>query len=154
MKALAILAGAVLVVIGVGVGAEALSTSTSTPPRLGRAQPATPAELPHLAALRKVAEQTVRLNGDAGLHDGWLVLTTRQQAAGGEVVNSDQPVYELILLGTFVCALCSRPATAPPPSGDVITVSIDRATLETTDFGIGDTLPPVPRDLVVYSFTF
>ncbi|HLX77634.1 MAG TPA: hypothetical protein VKR27_02030, partial [Acidimicrobiales bacterium] len=70
----------------------------------------------------------------------------REQAAGGDIVNSNQPVYELVLRGRFVCYGCSRPAGAPVQRGTVLTVTVDRATFAVTDFGIGNSLnPPLPH---------
>ncbi len=34
------------------------------------------------------------LNGDAAVHRGYIILTTREQAAAPDIVNGDQPVYE------------------------------------------------------------
>jgi len=96
--------------------------------------------------LQQLAREWATSNGDHSLHSGVVYLTTREQAAGGDIVNSNQPVYELVLRGRFVCHGCSRPAGAPVQRGTVLTVTVDRATFEITDFGLGNRLnPPLPH---------
>ena len=70
-----------------------------------------------------------------------MILTTRQRAAGGDIVNSDQPVYEIVLRGSFICGQCSVPAGATAPRGTILTLTLDRTTFRVTDFGIGDVAP-------------
>ncbi len=71
-----------------------------------------------------------------------MILTTRQNAAGGDGVPSNQPVFEIVLRGHFACSMCSQPPSSPPITGTVIFVTVDRSTLRITDWGIGDRLPP------------
>ncbi len=59
-------------------------------------------------------------------------------AGAGTGVFGRQPVYLVVLRGHFVCYACSRPSSAVPPQrGDVITMVLDRKTLQGLDGGIG-----------------
>lgn len=115
---------------------------------------ATSREIPKLTELQRAARALVESNADVAVHEGLIVVTTRQFAAGGDLVNSDQPVYELVLHGNFTCAACSRPPGATAPTGEYLTLSMDRATLATTDFGITRVRPAIPASALVYSFDF
>jgi hypothetical protein len=110
--------------------------------------------VPKLAVLQRAARAVVRSNEDPDVHEGLIVLTTRQHATGGDVVDSNQQVYELVLRGKFTCGECSRPSGAKAPTGDFLTLSMDRSTLATTDFGITRTRPAIPAGVSVYSFGF
>jgi hypothetical protein len=74
-----------------------------------------------------------------------VILTTRENAAGGDIVLSNQPVYEIVLRGHFSCGGCSG-LSGHAPTGSVLTATIDRATLMGTDFGIQDRVPTPRRD--------
>jgi hypothetical protein len=77
-------------------GAAAMPALTSYPP-------ATTRIISKLPVLERLARSQATGNEDANVHAGLIVLTTRVQAAGGDVVNSNQPVYELILSERFIC---------------------------------------------------
>jgi hypothetical protein len=127
---------------------------TTATPALTLYPPATTRIIAKLSILERLARSKVTASKDAKVHAGLIVLTTREQAAGGDVVNSNQPVYELILSGHFTCEECTTTARAGAPTGSYITVSVDRSTLSTTDFGIGPSPPAIPAGARVYRFTF
>jgi hypothetical protein len=108
--------------------------------------------VPALRSLEKSVVAEARGNGDASVHRGYVILTTREQAAAPAIVNSDQPVYEVVVQGRFTCGGCSVPPGAKNPTGSVITSSVDRQTLEGLDFGITRSLPTVLVGEPVYRF--
>jgi hypothetical protein len=115
---------------------------------------ATMLTVPALRSLEKSAADEARLNGDASVHRGYIILTTREQAAAPDIVNSDQPVYEVVIQGRFTCGGCSIPPGAKIPTGSVITSSVDRQTFQGLDFGITRSLPTVLVGEPVYRFRF
>jgi hypothetical protein len=115
---------------------------------------ATMLTVPALRSLEKRAAEEARLNGDASVHRGYIMLTTREQAAAPDIVNGDQPVYEVVIQGRFTCGGCSIPPGAKIPTGSVITSSVDRQTLQALDFGITRSLPTVLVGEPVYRFRF
>jgi hypothetical protein len=115
---------------------------------------ATTLTVPDLRSVEKSAANEARLNGDASVHRGYVILSTREQAAAPDLVNSDQPVYEVVMQGHFTCDSCSVPLGAQPPTGSVITSSVDRQTLEGVDFGITRSLPTILVGEPVYRFPF
>ena len=120
-----------------------------------RAAPlATKFTVPALSSLEKSATDEARVNGDASVHRGYIILTTREQAAAPDIVNGDQPVYELVLEGHFTCGTCSIPPGAKTPTGSVMTSSEDRQTLEGLDFGLTRSLPRVLVGEPVFRFRF
>lgn len=150
MKSFLSLVCAVVVAIGIGIAAEASSSSPET-----RIRPATPFAIPDLARLQTIARTSVLENEDPDAHAGVIVLTTREHAAGGDIVNSNQPVYELIIRGEFVCVTaCSHPPGGVAPRGAVLVLTVDRRDLEVTDFGLQDQLPAIPPRSAEYSFQF
>ena len=115
---------------------------------------ATMSTVPALRSLEKSAADEARLNGDASVHRGYIILTTREQAAAPDIVNGDQPVYEVVIQGRFTCGACSIPPGAKIPTGSVITTSVDRQTFQGLDFGITRSLPTVLVGEPVYRFRF
>jgi hypothetical protein len=148
MKYLAACVFTILAVLGLGVAANASATSpTGT-------RTATKNEIRGLASLERLARSWSRENQDPSVRTGLIVLTTREHAAGRDIVNSNQTVYEFIVHGNFVCDSCSHPAGVAAPHGTVLTLTIDRKTLEITDFGVGDRSPTIPATAAEYSFSF
>ena len=148
-----------LIAIGIGVGliiefSGSTGKSNATIPSVSSYTPATTDIIPKLAVLQRLARAVVRTNDDAAVHAGLVVLTTREKAAGGDIVDSNQPVYELIIAGRFICTECSHPSSAATPTGSYLAVTIDRSTLATTDFGIVPHRPVIPASSRVYSFRF
>jgi len=110
--------------------------------------------VPALGSLKKSAADEARVNGDASVHRGYIILTTREQAAAPEIVNGDQPVYQLVFQGHFTCGTCSIPPGAKTPTGSVMTSSVDRQTLQGLDFGLTRSLPRVLVGAPIYRFRF
>ena len=112
--------------------------------------------LPPAGATRlgKVARSLADSLGDRRVHVAQVFSTTRQAAAGGDVVDSDQPVYEIVIEGDFVCETCSRPPGASPPRGSVATLSVDRRTFRVTDFTLTDHVPRLPKGTQRYTIHF
>jgi hypothetical protein len=110
--------------------------------------------VPALRSLERSAAADARLNGDTSVHRGYIILTTREQAAAPDIVNGDQPVYEVVIQGRFTCGGCSIPPGAKIPTGSIITSSVDRQTLQALDFGITRSLPTVLVGEPVYHFSF
>jgi len=110
--------------------------------------------VPDLAALQRIARGLARQNGDPALHHGYIALTLREQAAAPDIVNSNQPVYQIVLHGHFTCGACSVPPGAHAPSGTWVTSAIDRETLQGTDFGITATSPSLLTGEPVYRLSF
>jgi hypothetical protein len=127
---------------------QAVMATDSSIPR------ATMLSVPALRSLEKGADDEARLNGDASVHRGYIILTTREQAAAPDIVNGDQPVYEVVIQGHFTCGGCSIPPGAKVPTGSVITSSVDRRTFQGLDFGITRSLPTVLVGEPVYRFRF
>jgi hypothetical protein len=115
---------------------------------------ATTLTVPALKSLESSAATEARVNGDTSVHRGYIILTTRGREAAPDIVNSDQPVYEVVLQGHFTCGSCSVPPGGQTPTGSVITSSVDRQTLEGLDFGITRSLPTVLVGEPVYRFRF
>lgn len=142
MRGIAIVVVAVLVSIGAGAGAEAVVGSLG--PAVG-AHGVGPLPSPVVRArLRRIARDVATENADPAARRATVVLTARQRAAGGDIVDSNPPVYELVLRGRFTCAaMCSWPPGGHAPRGDVATITIGRESFQMTDFGVGDRLPVI-----------
>jgi hypothetical protein len=112
------------------------------------------ASVPDLTFLKMYARNLATQDGDSALHHGYVALTSREQAAAPDVVNSNQPVYQIVLHGRFTCGACSVAPGAHPPVGTWITAAIDRHTLQGIDFGITKTPPSVSAGEAVYGFSF
>jgi hypothetical protein len=72
------------------------------------------------------------------------VATRRQaanRAAGGDIVDSNQPVYLVAVRGRFVDRMASVPAGAAAPRGTVLTLVLDRAHLRVLDLGLSNSWP-------------
>jgi len=142
------------VALGVVVSGRGPTPKSTLTPSSSSYSPATTRTISKLAELQRLARSQVVANEDSAVHAGLIVMTTREQAAGGDVVNSDQPVYLLIIGGHFTCGSCSTTPRAKAPTGTFITLTVDRSTLATTDFGIVHVRPVIPAAARVYSFSF
>jgi hypothetical protein len=97
--------------------------------------------------------------GNCDLHpDGASYVRTTRQAAeevSGAEVDSDQPVYLVLLRGTFVDydAHGIYRARDAFPRGTEITFTVDAATHDTLDFGIGRRAPDLAQLGTVHDFT-
>jgi hypothetical protein len=125
-----------LVLIGLGVG----SVDAAAGPR------SSPAWVVSLAA--RVAAG----NCDPHPSVARYVRTHRQAGAGGDRVDSDQPVLLVVLRGRFVHHYFYGPPGAKPPRGTAIDFTVDLKTHKILDFGIGSRSPQLSRLGVVHDF--
>ncbi len=92
------------------------------------------------ATLEREAAEFATANGGAIPASAEVVLTTRQTAlntaGGGDIVNSDEPVYLLQMLGEFTSS-GPRPLGAAAPKGSVFWFLYDPAQRTTVDWGLG-----------------
>jgi hypothetical protein len=134
------------IAIVVGVAAPALAAL----PSQGKAtsSPAIPATA--IPALRTNMLKLARFNDDARPTAITTVLTTRakglQDATPGDLVpgSAGQKVYLVVIKGNFKDTHAAVPYGARIPTGKYLVVTIDPATLEVMDLGIGNNAPPVP----------
>jgi len=94
-----------------------------------------------LARLKAIASDAAKANGDAHPSSVIVFASRRHEAniaagAGTGVIGSE-PVYLVVIRGHFVCSGCSGPPGSSPPKGDVMTMVLDRNTLQGLDSGIG-----------------
>jgi hypothetical protein len=64
-----------------------------------------------------------------------------EQALADARVDSDQPVYAIVLEGSFVSQNAPRPAGTPAPSSRYITMTWDPQTRDVVDFGLPEVAP-------------
>jgi hypothetical protein len=134
---------AVALVAAAGLGAAyATGAFGGRPhPRIanGAPPPPSPAEL---RTLEQLALSGANGAGDTHPTDGVVVPSTREIAEhvdAGAVVDSNQPVYFLLVHGHFTGNMA--PPGGPPPTGTVLTLTVDPTTNTATDSGIGDATP-------------
>ena len=95
-----------------------------------------------LAKLTAMVRKEATLGGDPH-PSGVMIYASRRHeaniaAGAGTGVPGEQPVYLLVARGQFVCSTCSGPpGNFQPPHGNVITMVVDRRTLQDLDGGIG-----------------
>ncbi len=148
-------AGVFLAVIGLGISVAAGTSDARSTPLSGASVSSGSALPPSVARrLEALARGLVDSLGDARVHTADVILTTREHAAGGDIVDSNQPVYELVMRGKFVCVSCSRPSGAHAPRGTVAVLTVDRRTFHVTDFGISDRAPRRPVGAQQYQIRF
>jgi hypothetical protein len=108
----------------------------------GHARPETATSAP--AWVGVLAQRIATESGDPTPSSVWAVSTTRgaaNRAAGGDTVDSNQPVYLVAMTGTFTDEMASIPKGAPSPAGHMVTFVADAATRQVLDYGIGDARP-------------
>lgn len=88
-----------------------------------------------------------RVAGEMGKHPVTKIVyvATRRQtanrAAGGDIVDSNQPVYLVAIRGRFIDFMASPPFGAALPHGSVLTLVLTRSGLHVTDLGVGSHWP-------------
>jgi hypothetical protein len=109
------------------------------------------------AFLLELAARTATNNCDSHPIGASYVRTTRQraEAMSGDGVDSDQPVYLVLLRGDFVdyYARGIYRARDAFPRGTVITFTVDAETHGILDFGIGGRAPDLAQLGDVHDFT-
>jgi hypothetical protein len=110
------------------------------------------AELPALGTL---AQSMATSAGGSAIGSASAVLTTRQQAnlvASGALVDSNQPVYLVQLVGAFTAPSARAPSSdSSVPSGKYLTFVVDASDGSVLDWGVSNqsgalsTLGPVSQ---------
>ena len=112
---------------------------TTRPCQLATALPGLTAT--KLVKLRAIVRSAAEADRDAHPSSVMVFATRRHKAiiaaGAGTGVPASQPVYLVIIRGHFICNVCSGPANNAPPRGDVITMVLDRRTLQSLDGGFG-----------------
>jgi hypothetical protein len=91
-------------------------------------------------ALAKIAHGAAVANHNPGPARIEYVKTTRQRAArvlSGARVNSNQPAYVVMLRGHFTAPVPPHAKKAAPPAANTMELTVDAATGQITDWGIG-----------------
>ena len=94
--------------------------------------------------IEAVACRIARGMGDRSRCQVVWVATRRQAAnreAGGDIVDTNQPVYLVAVRGRFVDRMASVPPGASAPRGTVLTLVLDRAHLQVLDLGVSNSWP-------------
>jgi hypothetical protein len=98
------------------------------------------------AFVPQVAQRLATIAGDRAPTSSSYVYTRRQDAQsiqGGDKVDTNGPAYLVVMHGHFVYK--NARGFGPPPTGSVLTVTIDAATGQSTDLGIGNAAPDLAR---------
>lgn len=93
------------------------------------------------ATLESEAGRLAKENGGTVPSIADVVLTTRQAAMnveGGDIVDSDQPVYMVQMQGKFVVNTGPYPSGVEAPTGGVLFFLYDPETGGVLDWGVGD----------------
>lgn len=91
--------------------------------------------------IKELSTQFANLNGEKTLDTIEMVRTKRQAAQKqirGGTVDSDQDVYLVQLAGSFTGDMIPRPPRSKAPRGNTITLAIDGATGEVTDWSLSN----------------
>lgn len=137
-------------------------TSTASPPppsgpppfgRIGELVPVEAATISADEAIAALADRKVqsslldlalRVSADAGvLQPGKVIAVAAadhqvaETLVSGAIINDHAPVYVLKITGGRFTAR-HHPSDAPAPQGEVLTITVDAATLRVTDLGIDD----------------
>jgi hypothetical protein len=137
------LAAAGFVALGFGIAAAVGAFGGSSHPHTVTAV-APPSPSPaELAAIRQLALRAAAGMGDPSPTDGVLVPTTRRLAELVDVdtIEPDVPVYFVVVHGEFKAD--SAPPGVEPPTGTILTLTIDPATNESLDTGLVKAMPDV-----------
>jgi hypothetical protein len=141
VKALPLLLVA-LVLSACGGGREGQSSVSDRAPEL-------PPDQATLARVEQIATHTATQLRDSALESARVYATTRKTAnlaAARAEVDSDQPVYLIVLHGTFVAVGVPHPAGAVPDAkGHIVRLVWDPATDSVTDWGIGNNEPDTAK---------
>jgi hypothetical protein len=92
-----------------------------------------------IAMLTTMAEQAAKNAGDPGVGVADAVLTTRQAAAtltSGDLINSNEAVYLVQLLGHFTLTDVSIPPGGTPPTGIALSLAVDVSDGDVVDTGL------------------
>lgn len=135
-------AAAAVAAVTIGVAAATGAFGGNSQPRLvGDAPP--PPGAAELAALERLALQAAATMGDSAPTGGVLVPTTRRLAELVDVDTDepDTPVYFVLVHGEFTDYGARLPKGAKPPTGTILTLTIDARTNQSLDTGLVGAMP-------------
>lgn len=143
-RLLALLAAAVLVAVGLGSAYAAGAFGGDAHPRIAGVAPPPP-DPAQLASIRQLVLQAATAMGESAPTDGVVVPTTRRRA---ELVDldtneADIPVYFVLVRGHFTDYAARIPKGAEPPTGTILTLTVDAATNESLGTGLVKSMPDV-----------
>jgi hypothetical protein len=145
----AIAAAAVLVAGCAGTAPAAVPHAPAPTGSLVPAPTGSPVPAPAVPRLAAIADRAARTNGDPAPSQVTAVLTTRAKAltsaTPGDFVpgSAGVPVFLVTLRGHFTADDVSRPPGSAAPTGRYLSLVVDAATFQVTDFGISPEPPPV-----------
>jgi hypothetical protein len=143
---LALLAAALLAAAGVGSAYAAGAFGGDQRPRTAAvAAPPPPPGAVELASIRHVVLRAATKMGDPTPTAGVVVPTTRRLAELVDVDTdeADTPVYFVLVRGTFTDSAARLPKGAKPPTGTILTLTIDPTTNESLGGGLVRSIPDV-----------
>jgi hypothetical protein len=151
----AVLAGAVIVLAAAcaapAPAARLASAHVSGSPAASAVPTPTGSPVPASAIprLTAIAASAAKANGDPAPSQTTAVLTTRARALTSATPGDFVPgsagvrVFLLTMRGQFVAADVSRPSGAAAPRGRYLSLVVNAATFQVTDFGLSPKPPPV-----------
>jgi hypothetical protein len=143
-RLLALLAAAALVAVGLGSAyAAGAFESDSHMPASEVAPP--PPDAAQLASIRQLVLRAATAMGESAPTDGVVVPTTRRRAELVDVDTNeaDIPVYFVLARGHFTDYAARIPKGAEPPTGTILTLTLDAATNESLGTGLVRNMPDV-----------
>lgn len=142
--------------IGNGPGGAASTTVATPTPKVGTRAATRDASATlstaELAAVKKNANTIASADGEYAPTHIQVALTTRRVAAqvdSGGWVNTNQPVFFVVLHGNFTDYSASVPFGSPQPTGTVLTLTIDAVTNQLTRLSIRNVTPNLSRLRIV-----
>ena len=138
---------AVYAAAGIAVAAMAALTTLPSSASVG---PGGAIPVSSIPALRTSIFQLAQDNGDAHPASISAVFTTQDKAlrtaTPGDLIpgSAGRPVYLVVMTGNFTDTHTPVPPGAPLPTGRYLAVTINPATFQVMDLGIGNNKPPVP----------
>jgi hypothetical protein len=141
---LAVLAAAILAAAGLGsaYAAGAFGGDSQPHPAATGVAPPSP-DATELGVIRELTLKAASNFGDPTPTDGVLVATTRRLAELVDVDTNepDTPVYFVLVHGRFTDYAARIPKGAKPPTGTLLTLTIDPATNKSLDSGLVRNMP-------------
>jgi hypothetical protein len=139
---LALLVAAMLTAAGLGAAYAAGAFGGDSPRRVAGAAPPPP-DATELAAIRQLLLSESATMGEPHPTDGVVVPTTRRLAELVDIDTNepDTPVYFVLARGDFTAYDSSPPEGGKPPTGTILTLTIDPATNESIDTGLPAAMP-------------
>jgi hypothetical protein len=124
---------------GLGGGANGTSSSATPSPTASPTSSPTHSGEVTIASLTKMAERAALSAGDPGVRVADAVLTTRQAAVtltSGDLINSNEAVYLVQLLGRFTLTDAPIPPNGTAPTGIALSFDVDVSDGKVVDTGL------------------